>query len=78
MYEAPFCCTMRYAEGLPEYYKRRDIFTWDSSAPRETDNSGRTFIDDVMLVKYNGKTVPLFSCNDIPENEAKKIEITVI
>ena len=77
MYEAPFCCTMRYAEGLLEYTKNEDIFTWDSSKEPITDEFGRCFIDDKLIVGYDGKKVPIFSCNTIPENEALSIDLTI-
>ena len=77
MYEASFCCTMRYAEGLLEYDRHRDLFLWDSDADVITDEFGRSFLDDVLLVKQNGKTVPIFSCNTIPQDEAKAIRLTV-
>lgn len=78
MYEAPFCCTMRYAEGLLEYHKNREMFAWDEAANVVTDELGRRFIDDRLLVTYNGETVPIFSCNDIPEGEAQEIYLKVI
>lgn len=78
MYEAPFCCTMRYAEGLLYYSKSQPLFTWDKTANIVKDESGRSFIDDVLLVGYQGESVPIFSCNTIPEAEATKIELTVL
>lgn len=77
MYEAPFCCTMRYAEGLLEYYENRQLFSRNEGEKPVSDEFGRTFADDKLLVKYNGKTVPIFSCNTIPEQQAKKIELSV-
>lgn len=78
MYEAPFCCTMRYAEGLLEYSKNKDLFEWDCSAPETTDEYGRHFVDDKLIVMYKGEKVPIFSCRDYSEEEAEKIELRVI
>ena len=77
MYEAPFCCTMRYAEGLLEYAQNQSLFTWNSEAETVQDEHGRRFIDDLMLVKQNGKILPIFSCNTIPQDQAKEISLTV-
>jgi hypothetical protein len=77
MYEAPFCCTMRYAEGLYEYYRHESHFTFNPNAETVKDEYGRMFTDDVMLVKFKGKTVPIFSCNGIPRNEAEKLELYI-
>ena len=78
MYEAPFCCTMRYAEGLLEYHDNRELFSFDGEAPTVVDGLGRRFVDDRLIVKYNGKATPIFPCHDIPESEAKEIELEVI
>ena len=78
MYEAPFCCTMRYAEGLLEYHNNRELFTFDEQATVFVDELGRRFIDDRLIVEYNQETTPIFSCNGIPEDEAKKIELKVV
>ena len=78
MYEAPFCCTMRYAEGLLEYSKNEELLDWNEGADEVTDVYGRRFVDDRLLVTYNGETVPIFSCNDIPEGEAREIYLKVI
>lgn len=77
MYEAPFCCTMRYAEGLYEYYRHESHFTFNPNAETVKDEYGRMFTDDVMLVKFKGETVPIFSCNGIPRNEAGKLELYI-
>ncbi len=64
MYEAPFCCTMRYAEGLLEYAKNQELFSWNCNVAIIQDEYNRRFLDDKLLVKYNGKEVPIFSCNE--------------
>lgn len=78
MYEAPFCCTMRYAEGVLEYHNNRDIFKWDGTADTVVDELGRRFIDDKLLVEYGGRVVPIFSCNEVPEKDAKELSLIVI
>lgn len=77
MYEAPFCCTMRYAEGLLEYVQNQSFFDWDGSAKIITDDCGRRFIDDKLLVKYNGKEEPIFSCNEYSSEKSNGIELTI-
>lgn len=77
MYEAPFCCTMRYAEGLLEYSKNKELFTWDKNAALTTDTLGRRFIDDALIVELNGRSLPIFSCNTVPEAEAKSLELII-
>ena len=78
MYEAPFCCTMRYAEGMLEYHNNRDMFLWDDAVSVVIDDFGRGFIDDKLVVGYGGKDVPIFSCNCMPEKDAKELKLTVI
>ena len=78
MYEAPFCCTMRYAEGLLEYKKNEDLFLWDGSKEILTDEYGRRFIDDKLIIGYNGQEMPIFSCNTLTKDEALKITATII
>ena len=76
-YEAPFCCSMRYAEGLLEYSKNSELFSWNSAAEAITDTDGRKFVDDRMIVKRGDAELPIFSCNTIPKDEAQKIEIVI-
>ena len=78
MYEAPFCCTMRYAEGLLEYYRNAELFAHDPNAVTVTDEYGRTFVDDVMLVSHNGKATPIFSCCTMSRTEAEELRLSVI
>ena len=77
MYEAAFCCTMRYAEGLLEYSRNAELFGWDGDAEPITDEYGRRFIDDKMVVRFGERDVPIFSCNTIDESEAKNIELVI-
>ncbi len=78
MYEAPFCCTMRYAEGLLEYNKNRKLFNWDKDAFPVEESDGRKYIDDKLLVKVDGDIMPLFSCNEIEKDKAVELELDVI
>ena len=78
MYEAPFCCTMRYAEGLLEYSKNQELFDWDSTKEVEKDEYGRRFIDDKLLVKCKEKILPIFSSNDVAKETAEKLELQII
>ncbi|MBE7068089.1 MAG: hypothetical protein E7381_02170 [Clostridiales bacterium] len=77
MYEAAGCCTMRYAEGLLFYAQNQSLFEWDSTASVVIDSFGRSFIDDVLLVKYKEKMIPIFSCNTIPKEDALEMELIV-
>ena len=78
MYEAPFCCTMRYAEGLLEYTRNKDLFEWNPQAEETTDEIGRHFVDDKLIVLVNGEKKPIFSCAEFSEEEAKKLELTIV
>ena len=78
MYEAPFCCTMRYAEGLLEYSQNQELFDWDSKKEVEKDEFGRRFIDDRLLVKCKEKILPIFSSNDVAKETAEKLELQII
>jgi rhamnogalacturonyl hydrolase YesR len=78
MYEASFCCTMRYAEGLLEYKNNQELFDWNENAPVEKDELGRQFVDDKLLVEYRGDLVPIFSCNDHRKADANDIELNVL
>ena len=50
MYEAAFCCTIRYNEGLLWMKRNKDLFAFDAEATMFTDEIGRTYVDDVLLV----------------------------
>lgn len=78
MYEAPFCCTMRYAEGLLEYSNNVKLFEWNANKEEEKDEYGRRFIDDKLLVKCDGAIMPIFSCNSIKKEKAELLSLEVI
>jgi hypothetical protein len=66
---------MRYAEGLLKYVQ--NIFIWNSSAKIIMDDFGRRFVNDKLIVNYNGKEVPIFSCNEYSHEESGAIELTI-
>ena len=78
MYEAHFCCTMRYAEGLLYYNQRKDWFNISDDEKETTDEYGRHCIGDRLLIQYKNKIVPIFSLNTIKKEEAENIELKVI
>lgn len=49
-YEAPFCCTMRYNEGLVCALQNADMLTVAADEPRTTDALGRCFVGDRLVV----------------------------
>ena len=77
-YEAPFCCTMRYSEGLLEYLKNKELFGWDSNATEKIDQEGRRFVDDKLIVLLNGQKVPIFSCVDLDREQIEKVQLKII
>ncbi len=78
MYEAFFCCTMRYAEGLLCYSKNEDLLKWNYKEKEIIDEKGRRFVDDRLMVEYNGIKVPIFSCNDMSQSSALTAKIKII
>lgn len=78
MYEAYFCCTMRYAEGLLYAFKNESLLSWNPSAESEKDALGRVFVDDRLIVSDNGTLKPIFSCSDLSEQEAKEKRLGII
>lgn len=78
MYEAPFCCTMRYAEGLLFYHKNRELFTYDPTAEAVCDGIGRTFIDDAITVGLDGERVPLHSCHAMARERYDTLELRIL
>ena len=75
LYEAPFCCTMRYAEGLLEYTHNQTLFDWDKNAQVATDGYGRKFVDDKLLVMCDGEVEPLFSGHELEKNSDTSVQI---
>lgn len=60
-YEAAFCCTMRYCEGLVTVNENRENLTFNKNAPVEKDEKGRRFIDDALvLTDKDGKDIMAF------------------
>lgn len=78
MYEAPFCCTMRYAEGLLEYSRNSGLFGWNKNAEITADDFGRRFIDDRLLVEREGETVPAFPAYLYPKEQAQALRLKVL
>lgn len=70
-YEAPYCCTMRYCEGLVFVKGNEKILSFDRTKPVQTDKYARRFVDDVMIVKdKDGKDH--FLCDlAFPENDTE-------
>ena len=77
-YEAPQCCTMRYAEGLYCFHRNKDLFTYDPLAPVVTESDGRRYVDDRLLVQYGGEVRPVFSCAAVPKDDLDALELTVL
>jgi len=79
MYEAFFCCTMRYAEGLLYYHRYQDELLWSySKIKEEKDEHGRVFVDDKLMVEFNGIRIPIFSLNDMSKPEALSVKVKII
>lgn len=90
MYEAFFCCTMRYAEGLYWYDKCRSLLIWEDGQPLRED--GRYFVNDWLLVEdaegffsgekayaIDGRTLILLpGGQEIPQEKAENIRLKVI
>ena len=77
-YEAPQCCTMRYAEGLLCYHQNKDLFTYDPFAPIVTEPDGRRYSDDRLIVLSDGEERPVFSCNTVSKNEVGALRLAVL
>ena len=78
LYEAPFCCTMRYAEGLLTYTENQELFAWDNTAAWVTDVQGRTFADDKLIVKINGKQTPAPAGYEFSQEALLELEMQVL
>ena len=74
-----FCCNMRYTEGLLELYKDQELFDWNENAEEIVDSYGRHFVDDRMIVLWNGTKTPLFSCRNFETyDEIKDLPLTIL
>lgn len=76
MYEAHFCCTMRYCEGLEWIFDNKELFVWQNKAV-ETDELGRRFIDDCLLVEKDGERILMPTLLYTPKEEAQKLEFRI-
>lgn len=72
MFEAPFCCTMRYCEGLLYAMKNKKLFVFEESSPIVVEN-GRRFQDDVLLIQ-NKETKEVHRIIDVCAEASKKEE----
>ncbi len=69
-YEAAFCCTMRYCEGLAIAHNVQDLLVHDDKAPIITDEKGRRFCDDALIITdENGKDLYMFDLSFQEKNE---------
>lgn len=75
-YEAPFCCTMRYNEGL--LCAKRNLELWETSPdePITVDEKSRSFKGDLLLVTDpdSGSLIPLADLA-FPEKSDKKYKV---
>lgn len=78
MYEADFCCTMRYAEGLFYINKYARLLNWNDKKEIEIDKFGRRFVDDRLIVKIDDKIVPIFTPLNLDEQEIENLKIGII
>jgi len=93
MYEAPFCCSMRLAEGLCYLSDNRGLFCYESGDGIVKDSLGRYFDGDVLLgemseenekrcsvtpIAFDGhRLVPIPKFYRFPQEEMEKIEIRI-
>ena len=90
MYEAFFCCTMRYPEGLYWHGRYRELFDWQSGMPVKEGNC--YLVNDWLLAEdisgsfpneqtwqVDGKTlIRLPSLREIPETATENVLLRVI
>ncbi|MBQ5969642.1 MAG: hypothetical protein IJL52_05950 [Clostridia bacterium] len=77
-YEAPQCCSMRYAEALLCYSQNKELFLYEPFAPVVTESDGRRFSDDRLIVWSNGDIRPIFSCNTVARKDLDTLELQVL
>lgn len=89
MYEAEFCCSMRYAEGLYHISKFAEILFKDSDDDKEItrDEAGRYFRGDHLLCAgedYNENDSESLTLTEMPditsysESDLKKLRLKVV
>lgn len=89
-YEAPFCCTMRYAEGLLYAAENEEIFA-DNGGEIFRDERGRVFMGDKLLAEdlsglvagerytaFGKELVNIPSLTDYPEETAKAVSLKIV
>lgn len=75
-YEAQFCCTMRYCELLLYVDKNRDLLVRDDDKEITTDQIGRRFKGDMMIVTDVQTGEDVLLCDlAFPENDQKKYKV---
>ena len=70
MFEAPFCCTMRYCEGLLYVMNHKELFV-EKDSSSITVEGGRRFQDDVLLIQ-NKKTKTVHRITDVCVGDGTK------
>lgn len=71
MFEAPFCCTMRYAEGLITVKNSYELYNYNGEE-KTVDEKGRRFVGDILLVKDSDGKEVLLSNTAFTTDEGKK------
>lgn len=70
MWEAFFCCTMRYCEGLLFAHEYADLLEFDKDAKMKIEDDGRAYVDDVLLLKTKDSSI--VKITDLVATEANK------
>lgn len=81
MYEAEFCCSMRYAEGLYQISGFTDILFNENDESKEItqDDYGRYFRGDHLLcAEDGGKLKELPDITSYSENELRKLRLKIV
>lgn len=74
MYEAPFCCTMRYASGLVCVKENRDLFDYNGEE-KTVDEVGRRFVGDILLIKDADGNEVLLTDLAFPDDDKKEYSV---
>lgn len=90
-FEAPFCCAMRYAEGLLYAAKNSEILAEDNGGDFFRDERGRVFMGDKLLAEdlsglVDGKHYTAFgkalvhipSLTEYPDKTAKAMRLKIV